>query len=160
MLLDKINETLALLESKARYLKVPEDYPEYQSLKGKKILMLDDIERLLEAFLPDLMVATDGNASFVLQKGETAEETAKEILTQNPDIALLDYSLQEGVKGTDVYEFLKKSGYLGKSIGFSSDKESQKLFKKAGVEDCIEKDTFDTSAIVKEIAKLVEKQNQ
>lgn len=154
LLLDKINAVLADLGSDAKYLKLPKDCPEYKSLKGKKILMLDDIDRLLEAFLPDLIVATDGNAAYIFHKGASPEDTAKEILEQNPDIALLDYSLQEGVKGTDVYKKLQEKGFAGLSIGFSSDKDSLKNFQRVGA-DGIEKDTFDTGAVVKEIAKLV-----
>ncbi len=33
-LLDKINEVLTSLESKLKYLKLPDDHPEYKSLKG------------------------------------------------------------------------------------------------------------------------------
>lgn len=160
LLLEKINKALLEMGSKAQYLKVPEDYPEYQALKGKKVLMLDDVKGLLEAFIPDLMVATNGNASYIFHKGETPEEVAKQIIEQNPDLALLDYSLSGGVTGTDIYELLKENGFAGKPIGFSSDKNSQGLFKKAGVEDCVDKDTFDTGAVVKEIAKLAEKQDK
>lgn len=160
LLLEKINKALLEIGSKAQYLKVPEDYPEYQTLKGKKVLMLDDVKGLLEAFIPDLMVATNGNASYIFYKGETPEEVVKQIIEQNPEIALLDYRLSKEVSGTDIYKILKENGFTGKSIGFSSDKDSIELFKKTGVEDCVEKDTFDTGAVVKEIAKLVEKQNQ
>lgn len=161
LLLEKINMTLSELGSKAKYLKLPRDLEEYKPLKGKKVLMLDDVQGLLEAFIPDLMVATDGNTSYVLYKGEKPEEVAKRIIEQNPEITLLDYKLSESVNGTDVYKVLKENGFVGMPIGFSSERDATiNSFKRAGVENCVEKDTFDTSAIVKEIAKLVEKQNQ
>ncbi|MDO8569862.1 MAG: hypothetical protein Q7R89_03795 [bacterium] len=159
LLLEKINKTLLEMGSKAKYLKLPEDFEEYKSLKGKKILMLDDVRRLLEAFIPDLMVATDGNATYVLHEGKRPDETAKEIIEKKPDVALLDYDLSNGVTGIDIYNILKENGYSGQSIGFSSSKTYSNNFKKAGIENCVNKDTGYIEGTLKELAKLVTEKN-
>ncbi|MDO8575655.1 MAG: hypothetical protein Q7R78_03080, partial [bacterium] len=90
VLVNKINSLFETLGSFMRWKKTPEFLAEYEPLKGKKIILLDDVQGVLEGFIPFLSVATDGNFSFIHYKGQSPEEISKEIIDMNPDIALID----------------------------------------------------------------------
>ena len=94
-LLEKINAILAGLGSRARWLKLPQAQLEYTALKDKRVLMVDDIAGVLEQFVPDLVIATDGKASFLQYVNQTAYNLTDEMVAGNPDIILLDYNLSD-----------------------------------------------------------------
>jgi hypothetical protein len=102
VLLDRANELLEQIGSTGRLLEVPEDHPDYASLKGKSVMMVDDTKRLLENFIPDLVRATDGNASVIHYKGENPMRLTADIKRTNPDVLLLDFHLSEDLKGDGV----------------------------------------------------------
>lgn len=154
-ILGKINQKLAALGSKSEWLRSPEFFPEYEMLKGKTILMVDDIKEVIEGFVPDLMVATNGNASFIQHGQQTIEELVDEIMKANPNIVLLDYNLAQDIKGDVVARLLKEKGFAGESIGFSSENEHAGKFMKAGALGCIEKSTFEPSDSIKKLAEIV-----
>ena len=154
-LLQRINRALKELGSSSKWLKLPKFLPDYESLRGKKILLVDDVVEVVESLIPDLMVATDGNASFIHYKEQELELIISEILEKNPDIILLDYNLSESLKGTEIARILKEKAFTGKSIGFSSEKDTSKKFIDAGAFGYVEKNAYDPEACLKGIAKIV-----
>ena len=63
--LDKINAILKDLGSSAKWKRAPEHIEGAELLREKTIVMVDDEQQVLEAFVPDLVVATDGKAIFI-----------------------------------------------------------------------------------------------
>lgn len=155
IVLSKINQRLSELGSTAKWRRPPGSFREYEVLKGKTILMVDDIQGVIEGFVPDLMVATNGNASFIHHKEQTAEELADKIIETNPDIVLLDYNLAHNIKGDTIARLLKEKGFAGESIGFSSENEHAGKFIRAGALGCIEKSTYEPSDSIKKLAEIV-----
>ncbi len=153
-LLERINAILAGLGSRARWLKLPQSQSEYATLKDKRVLMVDDIVGVLEQFVPDLVIATDGKASFLQYVKQPADELVSEMLAGNPDIILLDYNLSGDLKGTEIAGLLIQKGYAGKIVGFSSEGSTVKEFNKVGVSSCIEKNNGYPEQSIKELALL------
>lgn len=167
-LLNKINATLAELGSTAKWKMLPDFKDEYKSLQDKTITIVDDGDMILQNQMPDLIVATAGKASFVFHKGEPVEKIIDQIKDKNPDIVLMDYSLAKGIEGPQVIELLKKSGFTGKIIGYSSSKDSNEALIKSGAVGAIDKSAYnreryesDSVRLLGElIKKLEEKQPQ
>lgn len=117
-ILEKINGVLRRLGSSER--KNLQVIRGTDALRGKRITILDDEKPLLGIFVPVFLSATEGEGDFVLHQGESADEVARQIIAQVPDIVLLDYDLQKGVKGTNVAIELRNQGYSGVVLIFSS----------------------------------------
>lgn len=162
ILLDKINFYLKDLEDFFPYSRLSEYYPEYQFLKGKKVIMIDDQPMPIELNFPYLVQATDDNASFILYKDEqNFEDVIKKILNDNPDIVLIDYDLSRGnyisngrggliedQKGTTIIRESIKRGFKGKFIGFSGEGRGTE-FEDAGAIGSVKKlGDLDSNAIV------------
>lgn len=138
-LLEKINAPLQELSKQVKWLggkwiKLPESLPEYEKLKGKRILLVDDAATVIGGLLPQFMVATDGNFSFIQYKGEDLKLLIKEIIEKNPEILLLDYNLseaysEEGLKGTDVANAVRDAAFEGKMVGGWQGQISSQLSK-------------------------------
>lgn len=154
--IEKINASLQELGSSTKWKRAPEFKEEYESLRGKKVLMVDDVENVLVSFIPDLMVATDGEASFIKYNEQDVKELAQQIIEQNPDIVLLDYHLSDNLKGAVVAACLNDKGFEGGIIGFSSDSGVQNEFAKAGSLGCIDKNAGEPNLSVEELCKIVE----
>jgi len=159
LLLETINNIMNELNKEAPWLKgnlktIPEFLPEYEKLKGKKILWIDDTANLIGKLAPHFVVATDNNFSFVLHKDQSKGGLLQEVLDKNPDIILLDYSLANGVKGDILAKILIAEDYTGKIIGFSGDGTITDHFKNAGVE-AVHKDEDNPSKSLKDIANLI-----
>ena len=116
--LNKINTALADFGSELEYLKPPEFQPEYESLRGKKVVMVDDVFGVIENILPEIVVATDGNARGIHYKGQSLQELAADILSKKPDVIILDYHLSDYLKGIEVAKELSKIGFTGKIVGY------------------------------------------
>lgn len=157
VLLEKINQILADLGSTGKWRKLPESFAEYEALRGKKIVMVDDVKMLLENFMPILMVATDGNASFVQYTGQAMDELIEQIARNNPDIVLMDYHLSEYFKGSGVVRALKEQKFSGQAIGFSSDARAAREFTAAGADGTVNKGAGLVEEAVKELADLIAK---
>jgi hypothetical protein len=141
-ILEIINDALAELGDKSEWIRAPEFRPEYEALKRKSVVLVDDVKAIVTNFLPELMVATDGNAHGIIYVDETAEALTEKILSRNPDIILMDYTLsydEDAFTGDIVITRLREIGFTGKIIGFSSDKDKAKKFAKAGAETSIDK---------------------
>jgi|CXWL01.1.fsa_nt_gi CheY-like chemotaxis protein len=155
VLLGKINDVLTALGVATRWRRAPKYLPEYAPLKGKSVLMVDDVMGVLENFIPDLVIATDGRASFLHHEQQTAEALASEIMSANPDIVLLDYNLAQGIKGDTVANLLKEQGFAGQMVGFSSENQHESKFVTAGAQGCVEKINFDPAESIKKLAEIV-----
>jgi len=164
-LLEKINAPLQELSKQVKWLggkwiKLPESLPEYEKLKGKRILLVDDAATVIGGLLPQFMVATDGNFSFIQYKGEDVRQLIEEIIAKSPEILLLDYNLSEdysgeGLKGTDVANALQENAFEGKMVGFSSEKSSIEEFQRRSGIVAIEKNTFSIEDSLKELSKVI-----
>lgn len=112
-----------------------------ESLKGKKIVLVDDGLEVMTTFLVPLMMATDGAAGFVLQDRQTKEETVAEILALDPEVVLLDEYLR-GFRGHELVQPLleKKPGLL--CIGFSNAPSAEGIFRQSGA-GFVEKEVMD-----------------
>jgi CheY-like chemotaxis protein len=154
-LIDKINSTLENLGSTAKWKRAPEKIEGAEILKDKKIAMVDDEQGVLEAFVPDLMTATDGNASFIRYQGQSIEELVAQIQTTEANLVLLDYHLSKMLKGSDVARALLDGGFSGTTMGFSSDRGAKEDFEKAGALSSVEKEAWSPEVSVKQLAKLL-----
>ena len=154
-ILEKINKALADLGSTAKWKRAPAYLEGYEPLRGKTVVMVDDIVAVLENFLPNLMVATDGNALFVRYQGEPLKELINKILEANPDLVILDYHLSEQLKGAAVLRALMDQDFSGAAIGFSSDSQASKEFMAAGAMGTVDKGTDEPEVSVENIAKII-----
>lgn len=148
--LDIINAAIEELGGKQKWLRLPDNLPEYAKLANKKIVMVDDTSTLLQAYVPDLMVSTGNKTEFILHESQTPNELATAIIKSSPDIVLIDYNLAQGLRGTDVCKLLRSSGYTGTLIGFSSEKN----FTSKDVDYIISKDS-EPSVSLKKLAELI-----
>jgi DNA-binding NarL/FixJ family response regulator len=153
--LQSINTALKRLGSRLEYLKAPDYFPEYEFLKDKKIIMIDDVFMILENILPDLVVASGRNAEAIHYKDQKLEDLIMELLDKNPDILILDYHLSDNVKGVEIARGLIRLGFKGKIVGGSSESERGAEFIKAGAVGNIDKSAWPVSDMVKELVKVV-----
>lgn len=150
--LELVNNALEKLGSKMKYIKAPEYLPEYDALKGKKIIMIDDSFDVLENILPELVVASNGNAETIHYTNQKLEELVVELLDKHPDILILDYHLSDYLKGIEIAKELNKAGFEGKIVGGSSESERGKEFMKVGAVGNIDKTEYPTSDTIKHLA--------
>ncbi len=156
-LTNKVNEALEKLGSTSRWNDAPKSLENTESLLGKSVVMVDDMEGVLEGFAPYLVVATGGNASFIQYNGQSLEELTKEIMSTNSDIVLMDYHLSEddSMKGSDVLRALKENEFTGQSIGFSSDHEATQDFESAGAIGAVKKRPASPERTIQELAAKI-----
>lgn len=154
-LLEKINASLAELGSTAKWKGLPDFKEEYASLRDKKITIVDDGYEILQNQLPDLMVATDGKASFVHYKNESIEKLIEQIIAKNADIVLMDYTLSEDVTGTQVIKSLMEAGFTGKIIGYSSSKNSNEALIKSGAIGAVDKSAYNQELYESDSVRLL-----
>ena len=156
-LLEKINKVLAELGSTGKWKRPPEFLEGYEPLKDKIVVMVDDVKTVLENFVPHLIVATDGKASFVEYKGQKLDELLEQIMLHKPNIVVMDYHLSENLKGTSVINALREQNFPGKTIGFSSDNTARE-FSDAGAIGVVDKGGYSPEDSVEKLAKLVSKE--
>jgi hypothetical protein len=100
------------------------------SMRGRRIVIVDDSQSVLSQALPLLMGATGGSASAIWVKeaglGEevyaqlTAHRLAEMILVSQPEWVLMDADLGCGLLGTDVVDKLRELSPNLPCLGFSS----------------------------------------
>jgi len=151
-MLKKINDACLALSSTRTQRRLPPFLKEYEPLKGKTLVMVDDIPMILTSFAAGLTVATDGKASFIRHADQNMDELVQEIMKYNPDIVLMDNSLSKNLIGPNVIRELKKQGFNGDAVGFSSAPEAAKDFANAGAKGFVDK-VSSTDPII-ELAKL------
>ena len=156
-LIDKINSTLENLGSSSKWKRALEIIEGTEILRDKTIAMVDDEQGVLEAFVPDLMTATDGKATFIKYNGQSIEELVAQIQAAEATLILLDYHLSKMLKGSDVARALSDEGFLGIAIGFSSDNNAKKDFEDAGAFGSVEKEAWSPETSIKQLAKLLTK---
>ena len=153
-ILDKINTALQKLGSTSKWIRPPDFFTEYESLRNKSIVMVDDVINVLENYAPDLLVATGGKAKFIHYNNETLDELVKKILAHNPDIVLLDYHLSRQLTGSQVAIALKKQ-FSGDVVGFSSDERTKTDFLEAGAKGCVDKGSATPEQTIQALGKLI-----
>lgn len=149
-----VNQVFSEMGSSMRYKKVKETVPGCESLLGKKIVMVDDVKEVLESFVEDLVVASGGNASFILHKDQLLDELVNEILQRNPDVVLVDGNLAKNIKGDMVIEQLDKNNINAKSIIFSSDSHMAAQLKSKNI-TFVKKETHDPESSIRDVAGMV-----
>ena len=154
-ILNKINEALKRFHFDGEWLRAPEFLPEYENLKGKRILIVEDIEMIIQNVLPEYIVATDGTADAILHSDQNLEKLADEILEKNPEVVLMDYTLANGVTGVEVMNALKNKGYSGKFLGFSSEGSREREFVRFGAIGALKKSDYPVSKTVLELARIL-----
>lgn len=152
--IDKINATLKELGSTAKWKRAPERIEGTEVLKDKTVAMVDDERGVLEAFVPDLMVATDGKATFIRYGGQSVEDLIKQIWQTKADLVLLDYHLSEMLKGYEITRALIDAGFAGSVVGFSSDNDAKRKFKEAGALGSVDKEAGFPKSSVSKLAEL------
>ena len=152
--IEKINATLQELGSTAKWKRAPERIPGTEALKDKTIVMVDDESGVLEAFIPDLMVATDGKATFIKYNGQSVEELIEQIRQSKANLVLLDFHLSETLKGATVARAMTDQGFAGSIVGFSSDDDARRKFKAAGALGAINKEAGFPESSVKKLGEL------
>ncbi len=152
-ILQKINTTLSSLSIKDEWIKAPEFLPEYHFFKDKKVLMVDDVMGVIANNLPEYITATAGKANAIYHTRQSLDELVSQIIGENPDIVLMDYSLANEITGASVIKELQAKGFKGKIVGHSSESRSNE-FKEAGAVGSIDKGSGDVSKSVKELIKL------
>jgi DNA-binding NarL/FixJ family response regulator len=130
-ILEKTNEVLQELGFKP-VSKLPRDSDAFNALKGKRVVMVDDSKGLVESYIPWLVVSTGGTASAILHTDQSVEALVAAVVERAPDVVLMDFNLKMEIKGTAVMEALRKSGFTGHVVGFSSDPGTALSFEKAG----------------------------
>lgn len=139
--------------------RLPAPIKNTEALKGKTMVMVDDGLDILGAFVPDLTVATDGNTSFIHYSEETGHGMGyaiEKILEANPDVVLMDYYLSERINGGFLAQYLRREGFGGTIIGFSSnDIEIAAEFQKAGVPETVKKDRYSPSISIRHLAEVL-----
>lgn len=154
-ILESVNIALEKLGSKLKYIKAPEYFTEYDALKDKKIIMIDDVFGVLENMLPDLVVASQGKAEAIHYTDQTLESLIMELMDKKPDILILDYHLSDTLKGVEIADGLKKLGFEGKIVGGSSESERGKEFIRAGAVGNIDKTSWPLSNTIKHLAEII-----
>jgi len=154
---NKINERLRELGSDVVCDQLPRDLPEYSVLKGKKIVIVDDLLRVAERLLPELMVATGGTADAVIQGQDmTMGGILRQVMDIKPDYVLMDRNLIR-VRGADVVTYLSMRRPDIKCIGFSSENGFEKEFKEAGAIASVLKRPESPEECIKDLAKVLKK---
>lgn len=153
--IDRINFVLKELGSTAKWKRAPEKIEGTEVLKDKTVVMVDDVQGVLEAFVPDLVVATDGNAVFIKFTGQNTEELIEQIQQSKADVVLLDYHLSEALKGSEVTRALLGAGFHGSIVGFSSDSDPKRDFQQAGALGSVDKEAGFPKSSVSKLAELL-----
>ena len=158
ILLEKINKVISDFGPGGKRKIAPEFLEEYNPLKGKVLVMVDDIKEILKDLAPELMVATDCNAFFIEYAGQKMDKLIEQIMQYNPDIVLMDYHLSKNLKGSSVIEVLNRQNFSGQVVGFSSDDQASKEFIAVGAKGAIKKDINYPEKTVGQLASLISKE--
>lgn len=134
-LLELINSHLALLHSgepRNTYSELPK-VEKCPVLSSRRLLMVDDSTGFLREWIPLLLVATGGNADFLLHRdGVSDAELLRSIVEKKPDLILLDYQLADGVVGENLVSPLQQHLPSCIIIGFSAHDELSNKILRAG----------------------------
>lgn len=106
--------------------------PRTETLQGQRILLVDDIPALACLYGVELMLATHGNAAFVIHESQTQSQLAAEILAHEPNILIMDGILSGSVRGWNVIREVLSIRPELICIGFSSDPQFEQTFLDAG----------------------------
>ena len=119
-------------------------------MRNKKIFYIDDAKSELELFGDEFSKLTENLILFHYQN-ESLEELVEKIISENPDIVLLDYNLSMTLKGSEVCKKLREENFTGTIIGFSTVHVADR-FLESGADGFVLKNAH-------ELQKTVEKLN-
>ncbi|NLF25086.1 MAG: response regulator [Deltaproteobacteria bacterium] len=156
-LLQKINAAQLTLGQQGEYSEVP-DVPlhVYETLRGKRVLMVDDTAVLLAIYSRFLVSASDGHSDFVLHlKHMQKSDLMDAIIAKRPDVILLDYELEAGLKGPDLVAPLREQLPNCLLIGFSSVPSCNQFFIEAGADGAVLKRVNQIPQTLERIAEVV-----
>ena len=126
-----------------------------EALLGKRILVVDDSIGVLQGTIPLLTVATNGQAKYILHKGEDVETMCTAVIEANPEFVLMDYSLAGGLTGDTIIQRLRQLRPDIKCVGFSSESNRGTEFSKAGAIGSIKKDPYDEEGTLRGIVSMI-----
>ncbi len=153
--LKRVNEEMEKLSLTMRYKKIERNIENCEALKDKKVIMVDDFAKIISDFVPELILATDDNASFLLHTDQTIGGLAGKILKDNPDIVLMDKNLANKINGADVVRVIMHHNPEIVCIGFSSEPDYNQEFLSAGAKGFVKKNILDTTGTIQSVAKIV-----
>lgn len=131
-------------------------------LADKRIVLVDDQQKAIDAFLPALQKVTNSRAVGVLYRNHDIVAIRDMILAQNPDIVLMDFQLGpgHGINGDAVvYDMLRHTKLFRHPItfvGFSSQMERRKDFMTAGAHAFVQKNVLDVQGSIRQLAHEIE----
>lgn len=154
-LLARINESLATLGSKTKWIRAPDPIggPFGDLLRTMKLAIIDDILQVLENTVPFLIANLEGVFP-ILYQGQPLMEIAERILAYDPGIVLVDYNLG-ATDGAALTRTLKSRGFERYIIGFSSDSSTSPKFTAAGADGCVEKSVLEIDDTIRQIARIM-----
>jgi hypothetical protein len=117
-------------------LGAPKDYAEQFTAIAQQafghLVLVDDSTEILRAFIPPLVVATGGDATFIHCVGGTVSEVAHEVLDAEPSVALIDGALGPKLPGWEVAKEILKVNPEILCIGFSAEPAYEQRFNACG----------------------------
>lgn len=155
-LLKLVNKQLTALQSSTQYKYIEDSIDGCEALRGKKVLMVDDVQKVLESFVAPLMIATSGHASFLHHTRQSLDELVQAVLAANPEIVLMDYLLAEDIKGNHVVRAIVRENPTIMCIGFSSSEDAQAPFSDAGAHATALKSAFAPELCLQAVAQVIE----
>ncbi len=104
-------------------------------LANRRLVVVDDVQVALSAFIPAFTLATNGQARFLLHDRQSLIRLAEEVLQMRPYAVLIDGQLAGNARGTELACLMRKLGYKGFLVGFSSNAE---VFQRSEVLDSVD----------------------
>lgn len=137
-----------------RILSPPASLKGLESLRGKRITLVDDIGAVAALFAPELLTLCWGQVHFLIHEAQSTQQLAREIEATQADIVLMDGNLNGDVRGWDVTRELLRLKATSIVVGFSSDPEFESRFTKAGAFGFVHKRYDDPVACLQAVASL------
>lgn len=132
---------------------------------GKKIVMVDDMPKNFQMFVPLLrdLVGEEGDVVSVLHTVGDVSPSAvvghlrDKVLAEDPDLVLMDHHLDSANNGAEVVAAIKsvRDGIV--CIGFSQDGLSQKSFRQVGADGFARKNFRTPIPCLRELANVLER---
>lgn len=128
---------------------------QFDDLINCNMLLIDDSQLVMAAFIEPLMYATNGNASFLWHRDQSPEQLMDQVVEKKPDVVLIDANLEDGLRGYHLIPLLKNRLPNASFIGFSTAPSTRDAFMAAGAIGFVEKDISDPERNLREIAEVL-----
>lgn len=152
---EKIGEAMTSLGSKMFWGEAPKRIGG-NVLEDLSIVVVDSYFSSLEAVMPYLVVYFK-SAKAIFYQEQSFEDLTDKIVTINPDIFLVGHQSGSFGGGMLIKE-MKRQGYGGCIIGFSSDRDARHKLVKSGAVGCVRKEACEYIAerVIAGIARIFE----